>query len=224
MAPLLIPLVELDPWRFAAHEHPTPAASMRDDPAGWDAWWRLNLADADVRIEPFRAASFSVTLSTLMASPSLGTILARIGDHDADPPDEVAALEGGFALMVDGAIVLEPQCCSDLGNLDRWWQALASGEDWQMLWIGHPWSFTRLRAGKIEIAELSENAASATVAAALLPDELLAAVVEAGREVQRAATMLVDGHGSAPKMERSLVDRMLGLDAWSESLRAQSAT
>ena len=223
MATALIPVIELEAGRFAAREHPMPTVGAREDPAGWDAWWRNCLADAGVHIEPFRTASHSVTLSTLMTSASLATILARISDDDADPPDEVLALDGGFALVIDGAILVEPQCCSDLSNLEGWWKALSSGEEWQMLWIGHPWSWTRRRGDRIEVAALSEDVASAVALAALPQDELQAAIADAGRALQRAAAMLSAGHGSAPKMDRPLVDRLLGLDAWSSSLAAIAA-
>lgn len=223
MATVLLPVIELEAGRFAAREHPMPTVGEREDPAGWDAWWRHCLEDAGVHIEPFRTASNYVTLSTLMACASLGTILARVADDDADPPDEVSALDGGFALVVDGAILLEPQCCCDLGNLDAWWKALSSGEEWQMLWIGHPWSWTRRRADTIEVAALSEDVASAVALATLPEDELRAAIADAARALQRAAAMLSAGHGSAPKMDRPLVDRLLGLDAWSPSLAAIAA-
>jgi hypothetical protein len=56
------------------------------------------------------------------------------------------AFDGGFCLMSGTSILVEPQCCSDMGTLDSWEKAaglarygsLIESRIWTRLYIGHP--------------------------------------------------------------------------------------
>jgi hypothetical protein len=51
------------------------------------------------------------------------------------------ALDGGYCLIDAGSVLIEPQCCGDLGDLHSWAAAVntaSQSDQWIRLWIGHP--------------------------------------------------------------------------------------
>jgi hypothetical protein len=58
------------------------------------------------------------------------------------------ALDGGYCFLDDGALVIEPHCCGDLGDLSSWESMAAFAAEsgslsapepaWRKFWIGHP--------------------------------------------------------------------------------------
>ncbi|WP_157430241.1 hypothetical protein [Actinomadura oligospora] len=58
----------------------------------------------------------------------------------SDVLDEVPALSAGFSLDLDGRCLMPPGCCSDLGVLSDWREAVGQRSTTPaMLWVGHPW-------------------------------------------------------------------------------------
>jgi len=76
-----------------------------------------------------------------------GLLRLLVTRHDPDITtldlDEIGPLSGGYILSHAGKTI-EPGCCGDLGNLEGWERAATeSSEGWEMVWIGHPWTFVR---------------------------------------------------------------------------------
>jgi hypothetical protein len=95
-------------------------------------------------------------------------------------------LDGGLALSSDQQdVFIEPTCCSDLGDIANWKKAATfDGEQWEMLWIGHPWLSMRFQEPWLSLSNLHELDAPVE-RWAVMPDELEEAVMVAEAELIR---------------------------------------
>lgn len=67
-------------------------------------------------------------------------------------------MSGALAILVGGELQVDPNCCSDLGDLSEWREAADyRGSEWQMLWIGHPWLSVRFEDGLLVLSEPHES-------------------------------------------------------------------
>lgn len=141
----LIPVLELEPWQFSIHERPLPSGSAIEMPEAWGRYWHACLADSGITgLIPLYPGSRHVLVRELDGEETLlkilRTLLREEGSTEAPADDEdVPALDGGLALFSQGELLVEPTCCSDLGNLSEWRSAAAYRDpEWRILWIGHP--------------------------------------------------------------------------------------
>ncbi len=156
----LLPVLELEPGRFAAREYPLPSGSGLEMPEAWRRYWLDCLTDAGITgLSPLRPASWHVPTRDLIETAILEKILNTIcrvwgGIEALSDPDCEPVLSGGLALLSGGEVLVEPTCCSDLGNLSNWREAAGyQGLTWQTLWIGHPWLSIRHQYGSLVITE-----------------------------------------------------------------------
>lgn len=87
----------------------------------------------------------------------------------------------GYELRHHDTIILSPQCCGDLSNIEDW-EAVCRyrGEKWTMLWMGHPWSNARYEDSRITLTELWEEDIDAdTRTYSISPQKLTKLVSEA---------------------------------------------
>ncbi len=119
----LIPVLELEPWVFSTVERPRPSGSVLETPEGWARYWLDSLADSGITgLTPLRPGSWHVQVHQLGDPETLEKIL-RIHTRDVDgieapiDAEEIPTLSGGLALLSKGEVLIEPTCCSDLGNL-----------------------------------------------------------------------------------------------------------
>lgn len=160
----LVPVLELEPMKFALGEYPSPAGTGPDMPEAWHRYWLDCLADAGITgLEPLRPASWHVPTRRL-ADPALLHQFLKVtvgewgGPDLFTDPDCKPVLDGGLALLTGTEVIVEPTCCVDLGSLADWRQASAYRErDWQMLWIGHPWLSVRFEAPWLILSDLHES-------------------------------------------------------------------
>lgn len=71
--------------------------------------------------------------------------------------DRLAALMGGLVIIEDDKIFESPGCCCDLADINQWVEISENANnDWQIIQIGHPESWTnyRLNANKIEFSNV----------------------------------------------------------------------
>jgi len=181
----LLPVLELEPMKFATCEHKPPAATGQDMPEAWYRYWVDCLADSGINgLEPLRPGSWQVSIRQFVEPMLLHKYLTVVLDQWGGPqiftdPDSNPVLSGGFALLAEGHVLLQPTCCSDLGNLTDWRQAAAyQGAKWEMLWIGHPWLSIRYESPWLVISEPHESE-SPTARWAVKPDDLARAVSDA---------------------------------------------
>jgi hypothetical protein len=192
----LVPVLELEPARFATRERPLPSGSCREVPQEWDRYWRASLADSGiVGLTPLRPGSWHVPAASLTDPAILGKLLAAVvkdwgGPESLTDPDGKPVLDGGLALCQAYAVLAEPACCVDLGNLSDWRDAAAyRGSDWQMLWIGHPWLSVR-HDGRWLVLSGPHESETPAARWAVTPDDLGRAVDEAAAELESFADRL----------------------------------
>lgn len=177
--------------------------------------------EADVEIielAPISPASCHVPTRQLTDLSILQKALLNLARRQEAVTNSIGAianrvLDGGFALISDGSVILEPMCCSDLGNLDGWREAAScQATEWQMLWIGHPWVSVRFDGGQLIISDLHESDDPVSKYA-VLPDNLQKATGLAAAELEdfsyrlQSAVAPIIGAEIAPALAR----RMAGL-------------
>ena len=94
----------------------------------------------------------------------------------------------------DETVLVEPGCCSDLGDVSNWKTAVNStASDWSMLWIGHPWLSYRSYETFVEISGTHESDAPVgrwKISPAELDRAFSVAVAEQVAFAERVATVL----------------------------------
>ena len=160
----LIPVVEVSAFRFSTRERALPERSVVEMPDAWHRFWLASLADAGITdLEPVYSGSPYVTVRVLGASDALGKVLTgfireRGGIEALGKPRSAPVLDGGLILRsADGSILVEPGCCSDMGDLSSWRAAADHRRyEWEMVWVGHPWVSVRYDAPWLQLSEPHE--------------------------------------------------------------------
>lgn len=170
VTPRLVPVVELPPGTFATESREHPDVSSAEEPVAWTKYWSDSLEDSGLSgLHAVSPASWFV-LAKHLGTSELAIVLAKelsessipgFPDSDGEIEDcleeAIGALSGGYALVDGSEVLLEPNCCGDLGNLSDWREALRrDGAEWEDLWIGHPQLCFRLREDDAEIKETQE--------------------------------------------------------------------
>jgi hypothetical protein len=193
----LVPVIELEPGKFSARGRPWPSGLGRDLPEQWDKYWKDSLADSGiVGLTPLRPASWLVTIRQLTNADLLDRILAFVmrdwgGREVFQDPDCKPVLDGGLALLCNNAVLIAPNCCSDLADRSEWRMATAYRLlEWKMMWIGHPWVSIRFDAERLIFSEPHES--TAPVERWIVePRELERALRAADAELEEFAQRLV---------------------------------
>src|SRR5438128_2733639 len=114
----LVPVLELEPWKFATQERNSPNSSRREVPGEWHRYWLDCLADAGIAdLEPLQAGSMHVPARQLVNKPAvLEKLLAFFVNEWGGPevfsdPDQKPVFGGGLALCSGGQVLAEPTCC-----------------------------------------------------------------------------------------------------------------
>lgn len=183
----LAPVIELEPCAFATEERKSPSGT---DPAEWSRYWFDSLADSGVEgLTPIRTGSWHVATKQLGCPVTLSRILDAYirswgGIEALSDPESRPVFNGGLSLFADEQLLIEPACCSDLGNLSEWQTATEYGQpEWKMVWIGHPWISVRFENGNLLLSKPHES--NIPVACwAVQPDELKKAVASAITELE----------------------------------------
>jgi len=212
----LVPVIELEPFRFATRERTSPCGSAREVPEEWTRYWRDSLADSGlVGLKPLRPGSWHVPTASLTDPVLVGKLLTAVlrdwgGPESLTDPDGKPVLDGGLALCQGVEVLAEPACCVDLGNISDWREAAGyRWADWQMLWVGHPWLSVRHDGQWLVLSGPHESEAP-EARWAVDPGELERAVDLAVVEQERFAARLqpavaaLVGDGSAGLIARRL--------------------
>ena len=141
-------VLRVEPWRWSDRQLP-PELTI-DDYVGWDAYFADCLADAGVTgVKPvFPGCSFADAFAIIENEFMLRIIeeeleTSRIlelqhadgGQYDLN---DVSPLEGGCVMHDGDELLIVPNCCGELVDLDNWKAALRERPFDGTVWIGHP--------------------------------------------------------------------------------------
>lgn len=213
----LKPVVELEPSAFSTPTRTSPQRSIGEVPDEWDRYWISSLADSGItELLPIRPGSWHAAVADFSLADLekyLRVVLEESGGVAIlDDPDSGFVLSGGLALCSkDNGVIVEPTCCSDLGNIANWKAAAACENDlWEMLWIGHPWLSIKFRHPRLLLSEPHESNGPVE-RWAVKPHELDQAITAAEAELSRFSTMIASAlmncgyKGDAVSMSLNLV-------------------
>lgn len=110
-------MLEVSPWRLSSRPRPE-VAGAREHPQERSAHFAGCLADAGFSdVVPIAPGSHFVLARSLEKHPLLARLIADTRNED---DGSFLPLSAGHALFVDGELIFEPGCCSDLGTLREW--------------------------------------------------------------------------------------------------------
>ncbi|MBD1879943.1 MULTISPECIES: hypothetical protein [unclassified Coleofasciculus] len=163
----LIPVIEFAPSDYCHSERSLPLGRVVENPHAWYRYWKESLADSELEsIEPIRPGSWLVPISQLVEPFVLRhlveTYFEKLEIATSSPDLEcIGSFSGGYVLCCNDDIVIEPTCCSGLEDIAAWEGAMTyRGEQWDELWIGHPWVSVRFASGNLCISGYHETSSS----------------------------------------------------------------
>ena len=192
----LVPVIELEPGRFSTQIRQSPSSMYREAPEEWYQYWSDCLADSGIEgLEPLEKGSWlvrTINFDIVNLRKLVESIVLEWGGIDTASDLECKPfLSGGIALLSSACeVLIQPGCCSDLGCIRNWRDASAyRGDEWQMVWSGHPWLSVHYRAPWLVLSGPHES--DAPVGRwAVIPEELDHACTVAQGELQRFASEL----------------------------------
>jgi hypothetical protein len=161
----LIPVLEMEPFKFAKQTRELPSGTSREVPDEWFHYWSDSLADSGITdLHPLCRGSWHVPTANFDGSGNLQRFLDKTfqdwgGIDSLSDPDCEPVLNGGLALRCSSSdVLIEPGCCADLGDACNWKEPAGyRGAEWKMLWIGHPWLSFRYREPWLVLSERHES-------------------------------------------------------------------
>ena len=195
----LIPVVELEAISFATEDG--RQIGLGGD---WNSFWlRSSDNPTTTRLFPMKPGWNLVTIDQLK-DPRVLEILVRMlaadREDDSAPgntqpvlgPDNFCPLSGGFALCIGDEVIITPQCCSDLSDIESWRTAAVYRDAHKvMVWIGHPWVMVRFDGVNLIFAGDDGLVLKPLPECAVEPDALSVAVTQAWRELEALADRLL---------------------------------
>jgi hypothetical protein len=155
----LIPVLKLEPFRFAAEDRSAPSGIYEDVPEDWYRYWLESLADSGITgLMPVERGSWHVPTSEFTGPVLLGRVLEVIFQNLSEIGFSIdldcLPLDGGLVLRCQSQnVLIEPGCCGDLGNVASWRKVVGYRQaEWHPLWIGHPSLSALYRAPRLIIS------------------------------------------------------------------------
>lgn len=211
----LIPVLQFEPFRFAAADRLPPCRRYEDIPEEWHRYWLESLADSGITgLTPIEEGSWHVPTREFAEPTFLGRVLEPILKNrletDATSEPDCMPLNGGLALRCQSQnVLIEPGCCADLGHVASWRDVVGYRQaEWRAVWIGHPWVSARYDAPRLVISSPHE-AEEPVASLAVCPDRLQAALVAAVIELERFAQRIADALPSGYEADHRLMGRRL---------------
>ncbi|KFF10837.1 hypothetical protein [Flavobacterium hydatis] len=156
----LINTIEILPSEYSNNDYKSPDSSFLESKIEWYNYWKKCISDSNLeKLEPIEKGSFFVDLNTLNDNELKIILLKTLTEIDLENiDDEISHLFGGIVLKFNDQILIQPNCCCDIGNLSEWLKILISKEnEWHQLWIGHPWVFFKTVDDLIYFSDYTEK-------------------------------------------------------------------
>ena len=103
----------------------------------WDAYRAVTHQKAgfEMPMTPIREGLFLFPFDSI-SEPNLEKLVIGHLDSAEEYGEDPIPLAGGYALEENGSILLAPQCCGDLSDID-FWKSVSEGRD-NLNWEAHP--------------------------------------------------------------------------------------
>ncbi len=194
----LIPVVELEPYVFASKGRSFPSGRFEDIPEEWYRYWLESLANSGIAgLMPVQSGYWHVPTREFTDTALLRRVLELIFQNLWEKgfscePDCMLPLDGGLAFRCQSQnVLIVPGCCADLGEASSTWRDGVGYRraEWRPLSMGHPCLSVLYHAPRLIISSPHEGQYP-TARWAVCPDQLQAAVAEAGVELERFAQQI----------------------------------
>jgi hypothetical protein len=159
----LINILEITPWGYTDKEYELPKGSKMELPEEWSKNWYQCLSDSGLQsLVPIEFASYFIDITTISDFELKVIIQKELKEIELEEnmkyEEYVTPLYGGIVIKENNKIIIEPQCCSDLNDLEEWLDIFNHNElEWHKLWIGHPWILYRRQHGYVEFSNYCED-------------------------------------------------------------------
>ncbi|MCT2561321.1 hypothetical protein [Chryseobacterium herbae] len=155
----LINVIEIYPLKYSKEDSELPDSSDFPDSEIWYKEWVKSVSSLNFNFSPIDEDSYLIDIEMIddgNLEIILGTDFKGIKPTELEE-DMLTAFDGGIALMEDNKAWVLPTCCGDIGNIKEWKKILEDKtEEWNELWIGHPWIFYKKVNGKIQLSDYSD--------------------------------------------------------------------
>lgn len=155
----LINTIEIRPYNYKVSDYAHPKGSRKDFPDEHDIFWRKCLSDKNLEnLNPIKKGSDLVDIETIKNQELEEIIKNQLKDVDLeDYEEQVGRIEGGIVIKIENEFPIEPTCCGDIGNIGEWEEIFKNKTDnWNQMWIGHPWIFYKRVNNTIEFSDYSD--------------------------------------------------------------------
>lgn len=217
----LVPAVELLLINSSKETRP-PLFDGRETPRELVAWREALFRSVGLKpVESVSAGSAMIPVPAILSRADI--LSAIVEEHLLQIPFEtlpsgnvldiyegVGTFSGGLAVVREGKLLLQPQCCCDLNNICDWAEAMTYRgiDEGEFLWTGHPYLYKWFRNGKLVLQLESDPSIHFAVRPKEIRDALQTAVA-LQRELSTALEPVLAAHfGSASKL---VCDSLAGL-------------
>ena len=153
--PELLPVLRLSPFDF--DEAIYPFTKEVDQETLYLYWKSVLEKNGLAKLEPIQKGLHLVSVKDIDLE-SLGQLIDHYleDDFDIDLEEGVFSFEGGVVLKSEGQVMVTPQCCVSLEDY-REWTRIDRNENFERIWIGHPWIYYRVREDRLYMTGLIEK-------------------------------------------------------------------
>ena len=193
----LIPVVELEPYVFATKDRSFPSGRFEDIPEEWYRYWLESLANSGIAgLMPVQSGYWHVPTREFTDTALLRRVLELIFQNLSEKGFSCDRARLHAAARWRSRLSLPvPECADRAGLLRRPRRSLITGEtelvtdgpSGDPLSMGHPCLSVRYHAPTIDHQRVHTKVSPPTARWAVCPDQLQAAVAEAGVELERFA-------------------------------------
>lgn len=154
----LINVIEIYPLKYSREESELPDSSDFPDSDIWYREWEKAVSRLNFNFSPIDKDTYFIDIE--MIDDENLEIILEVNLKEINPEeteDMMTAFDGGIVLIEEDKTWVLPTCCGDIGNIKEWKKILEDKtEEWNELWIGHPWIFYKKVKGKIQLSGYSD--------------------------------------------------------------------
>ena len=165
----LLLVLEVWPHWFSDRAQPDVGGS-KEHPVEWARHFQECMTDAGYpECQAITDGSHFVDAAAVVSQPIMKQLIIRdLADADLSSitqlnslsPSElkeyVDPLYGGLALLHEGKVLLQPECCGSLSDVGSWVQALRDTPESGEIWVGHPTLSVSFLGSSVTLTEGSE--------------------------------------------------------------------